>query len=382
MNPEYSLSLFDEDEEDVESSLSPELRDELRETVVYNLDWTVATVLSQLEAGTIDLQPQYQRRDAWTIARKSKLIESLILGLPVPHVVLAESHDEKGSFLVLDGKQRLTTLAQFAGTLPSSAANGFALTQLPLLGDLEGVTFARLLESDDLRQTRQAFLNQGLRTAILRGWKSEDLLHIVFHRLNSQVVPLSPQELRQALIRGPFMAFLNDYSGKSPTMRWLLDLDGPDFRMRDSELLLRLLGLTRFRSEYRGDLRKFLDILARKLSASWSENAARTEADFRAIEDALELWGEVLGRDMVGRKFVDKKYEGRLNRAILDAQVSAAIDPAVAKRIRKNPAQARRRFETLMSQDDDFRRAIEATTKSVDAVRYRMDRLHAVLSEK
>jgi uncharacterized protein DUF262 len=378
---ESPLSLFDEDEEDVETSFSPELRAELREIVVYNLDWTVETVLTQLEGGAIDLQPQYQRRDAWTIARKSKLIESLVLGLPVPHIVLAERHDQKGSFLVLDGKQRLTTLAQFTGRLPSTPANRFALVDLPLLGDIEGVTFDQLVESESLRQIRQAFLNQAVRTAIVRGWKSDDLLHIIFHRLNSQVVPLSTQELRQALIRGPFMVFLNDYSAGSTTIRWLLRIDGPDFRMRDSELLLRLLGLTRFAEEYRGDLRKFLDKLARRLSNAWDEHADFVKGSFREIEDALELWGQVIGRENVGRKFLGETYEGRLNRAVLDAEVFAARDEAVAKRIRKNPAKAKRELEKLMTKDDDFRRAIEATTKSLEAVRYRMDRLHSVLAK-
>lgn len=376
---EEPFSLYDEDDEDIESNLSPELREELQASIVYNLDWTVATVLSQLQDGAIDLQPQYQRRDAWTVSRKSKLIESLILGLPVPHIVLAERHDAKGTFLILDGKQRLTTLAQFSGNLPGSVSNNFGLRDLPLLPHLEGVTYAKIMESENLRQVKTAFLNQPLRTAILRGWKSEDLLHLIFHRLNSQVVPLSPQELRQALIRGPFMAFLNEYSARSETMRWLLNLDGPDFRMRDSELMLRLLALTKYHSDYRGDLRKFLDKLARKLSTQWTTMADRTEADLKSIEEAIELWAEVLGRGLVGRKFTDGRYEGRLNRAVLDAQVFAAQDPEVAKRIQQSPAAAKAQFENLMATDESFRRAIEATTKSIDAVRYRMERLHQVL---
>ena len=380
MSPE-TLLLFDEDEEDVESQLTPEIRAELQQTIVYNLDWTIATVLTQLQEGAIDLQPQYQRRDAWTVGRKSKLIESFILGLPVPPVVLAERREAKGSFIVLDGKQRLTTLAQFTGNFPSSPLNGFALTELPLLPALEGVTFTELLEQETHSQTRNAFLNQPLKTAIMRGWESADLLHIVFHRLNSQVVPLSPQELRQALIRGPFMTFINEYSAKSTTMRWLLGLEGPDFRMRDTELLLRLLALTQYRDEYRGDLRKFLDRLAQKLSAAWDTMADQTVAALSRIEEALELWGLVLERERVGRKFVEGKYEGRLNRAVLDAQVYAALDPVIEAKVRARPDRAKKAFENLMAKDTSFRRAIESTTKSVDAVRYRMDALQAALSK-
>lgn len=375
MIDENPFSLFDEDEEDIEGSLSVEVLEDLQTFIVYNLDWTVETVLSQLRDNAIDLTPQYQRRDAWTIARKSKLIESLITGLPVPHIALAERPDAKGTFLILDGKQRLTTIAQFAGILPDSPFNHFALRDLPLLPHLSGVTYKDILESPELRQFKTAFLNQPLRTAILRGWNSDDLLHLVFHRLNSQVVPLSPQELRQALIRGPFMAFLNDYSARSETMQWLLNLDGPDFRMRDSELLLRLLALTKYTYEYRGDLRKFLDKLARKLSKQWDNFAESTEADLKAIEEAIELWGDTLGRNLVGRKYTEGRYEGRLNRAVLDAQVFAALTPELSERIRRSPEEVKSKFENLMTTDDPFRRAIEATTKSIEAVRYRMERL-------
>src|SRR5262245_20453367 len=114
------LPLFLDDEDDIESPLSPEGRRHIKDSNVFNLDWTTATVLAQFEGGAIDLQPQYQRRDAWTVGRKSKLIESLTLGLPVPPIVLAERPDVRGSFLVLDGKQRLTALAQFAGLYPGS----------------------------------------------------------------------------------------------------------------------------------------------------------------------------------------------------------------------------------------------------------------------
>ncbi len=375
------LSFLDEDEEEVEEGLEASIQQELRDAHVYNLDWTVATLVSQLAEVTIDLQPQYQRRDAWTVPRKSKLIESLILGLPIPHIVLAEKHDVKGTFLVLDGKQRLTTLAQFAGVLPSSPNNGFALRDLPLLSGLNGATYEDLLGSPRYSEHKHAFLNQPLRTAILRGWKSVELLHLVFHRLNSQVVPLSPQELRQALIPGPFMAFLNEYSASSVTMQGLLHIDGPDFRMRDSEILLRLLGLTSYLQQYRGNLRQFLDDIALELSADWDARSEETVANLRSVEAAIHLWSDVMGPDYVGRKFGNNRYERRLNRAVLDSQVFAARIPEIAARIRERPANAKAAFEDMMMYDERYRRAIESTTKSIDAVHYRLHVLADALGD-
>ena len=82
--------------EEVEEELTPEI---ISEAVVYGTDWTVETILSQLRRKNIDMPP-FQRRDAWTRRRKSRYIESLILGLPIPQIILAERKDKRGSFLV------------------------------------------------------------------------------------------------------------------------------------------------------------------------------------------------------------------------------------------------------------------------------------------
>ena len=81
--------------------------------VVYSRDWTVETIYNQIEQENIDLDPKFQRRHAWQDDKKTRLIESLITGMPVPEVVFAEHPKKKRSFIVIDGKQRLLTIAGF-----------------------------------------------------------------------------------------------------------------------------------------------------------------------------------------------------------------------------------------------------------------------------
>src|SRR5690349_19966439 len=81
--------------------------------VLYGFDWTVQTIIAQMADDTINLSPRFQRRDAWTVVRKSRFIESLLLGMHVPQLILAEAQDNR--FIVLDGNQRLLTLIQFFG---------------------------------------------------------------------------------------------------------------------------------------------------------------------------------------------------------------------------------------------------------------------------
>ena len=74
-----------EDEDDLPKSVS------FKDAVVMNADWTIETIDVQINKGNIDLQPGFQRRAAWDETRKSRLIESIIVGMPVPNIVLAEN---------------------------------------------------------------------------------------------------------------------------------------------------------------------------------------------------------------------------------------------------------------------------------------------------
>ena len=91
--------------EEINEDVSPEGESEV---VVYSRDWTIATIISQIEQKNIDLNPKFQRRNAWDDARRSMLIESLIAGLPVPEIVLAEDPKKRKSFIVIEGEEKGT----------------------------------------------------------------------------------------------------------------------------------------------------------------------------------------------------------------------------------------------------------------------------------
>lgn len=70
--------------------------------IVYSRDWTIQTIIDQIEQGNIELNPGFQRRNAWNDNKRSKLIESILIGYPVPEIVLAEDKHRKKSFIVID----------------------------------------------------------------------------------------------------------------------------------------------------------------------------------------------------------------------------------------------------------------------------------------
>jgi Protein of unknown function DUF262. len=185
--------------------LLPISSEDIRSVSVSATDWTTETMLSQISKGNISLNPRFQRRDAWEISRKSRFIESLLVGFPVPPIVLAEQRFERGQYIVLDGKQRLLSISQFAPGLAGSSFTQFALEGLTLRAELNGLKYDDFASTSRLAAELRNFENQPIRTIVVRHWSNENILYHVFLRLNTGNKPPSPQELRQALHPGPFM---------------------------------------------------------------------------------------------------------------------------------------------------------------------------------
>jgi hypothetical protein len=338
---------------------------------LWSTDWTTETVVSQLRRGNINLSPRYQRRNAWDNTRKSLFIESLILGLPIPQIILAEEKGKKGSFIVIDGKQRLLALRQFL-----SAENDEEFPQLKLngLGDraeLNGMTYDRLRELPTLRDDLNNFENQTVRTVVIRGWKDEKYLYSVFLRINTGSVQLSPQELRQALHPGHFSDFIDDYSIESVALKSAMKLDHPDFRMRDVELVLRYFAYRNFIREYTGDLKKFLDDTTMRFNERWAHESRIIQGQATDLECALLATREIFGERGELRKWNGVTYEKRINRAVFDIMVFYFSDEAVRRAATDRPEEVQRAFQQLCENNREFLTALEVTTKSKEANRAR-----------
>lgn len=353
--------------------------EKFREAVLYGTDWTVGTIVKQIEDGNLDLSPSFQRRDAWDSLKKSKFIESVALQLPIPQIVLAERKEQKGTYIVLDGKQRLLTLAQFAGNLKqdhpiaeaSSTPLPLKLSGLRIATDLNGQTYNSLLEASHLKSIRTQFENHTIRSALIRNWPDDDYLYEVFIRLNTGSTKLSPQELRQALKPGEFTKFLDDFSGSCIELRQLLKLEKPDFRMRDIDILLRMIGLTTRLTEYRGDLKKFLDETHEIYNLNWQTSLPIVQQASEQISKALGFLGKQLGSiEYVGRRYVKNQFDPIINRAILDVQVGICSIPDNRVAIENATGDLTAAIEKACK-DQAFLSAITSTTKSITAIRVR-----------
>ncbi len=358
---------FDDNEEDVVDVDQQPVR--YSDVLLSATDWTTETIIAQLNRQTINLSPKFQRRDAWPKKRKSLFIESLLLGLPIPQIVLAESKEKRGGFLVLDGKQRLLTLMQFWGIASASPHNGFALSDLEARKDLARKTYADLESDPGLTDDWTYLTNQSIRTVVIRNWPDADFLHLVFLRLNTGTQKLSPQELRQAMYPGGFSDFLDDFSASSPELQSLLNLKGPDFRMRDVELVARYLAFANFLSGYNGNWKGLLDRTFERLNADWEDAKPGIEEqlqDFAAGVGALNkiFHGSVARRDGGRRANV-------FNRAIFDALIFYFRDERIRVAAVEHAEEVRKAYSTLLK-DPDFLASVERATTRIQPIIQRL----------
>lgn len=332
--------------------------------VVYSRDWTVETILSQIDKDNIDLNPKFQRRNAWNDSKRSKLIESLIIGIPVPEIVLAEDKDKKRSFIVIDGKQRLLAIAGFTTPDRFSVWDSAKLKGLTTRPDLNGLSFAELAENDDKGDIRN-LMNSDIRCTVISNYESPQVLYDIFYRLNTGSVPLSSQELRQVLNRGEFANYLIETTNERLPLHSVLNLKGPDARLRDAEILLRYIAFSLFGKDYTGNLTPFLDTKMAQINKSWDEMAKPVSDLTAGFNYGTEELISGLGEKKVGRKITGKGWESRFNRALYEVEVYYASRlPKGA--ISAKSADFEAAFQRLCLESPEFIDSIETSTKNID----------------
>ena len=350
--------------------------------VVSGNDWTTETIINQINKGNIQLNPNFQRRDAWDKKRKSRFIESLILGLPVPQVVLAESKERRGSYIVLDGKQRLLSIRQFSANADDEVYQQLKLTSLEIREDLKGETLNSMRDDIGYFDDLSAFENQPIRTVVIKNWPTEEFLYHVFLRLNTGSVPLSTQELRQALHPGKFVSFIDQISPETDALKEILKLKKPDFRMRDTELLLRYYAFSNYIKDYTGNLKKFLDDTCLKLNQDWGVKKSELESQLQNFEKSHLAIKEIFKLNFY-RKWTGNSYESRFNRSIFDVMIHSFSNEAVRQAADGKEAEIENAFKELCVNSIDFRTSIETTTKSIWATHTRIsiwnEKLNSVL---
>ncbi|HHU0774525.1 DUF262 domain-containing protein [Enterobacter hormaechei] len=255
--------------------------DEFQLTTTPN-DFNIITIISFIKSKVFKI-PNFQRHYVWDIKRASKLIESLLIGLPIPQIFLYEQ--DKNEFLVIDGQQRLMTLYYFVnGVFPRKEKR----SELRRIFEDNGNIPANILSNDEyftkfnlkldgLSDTQknkfngknyetlnefQTTLNLAtIRNMIIKpvAQDSEDgAMFEIFNRLNSGGMNLSPQEIRMSLYHSDFLLRLISLN-ENQTWRSILSKNIVDMRLSDIEAILRTFAMCLFTSQYKSSVSGFLN---------------------------------------------------------------------------------------------------------------------------
>ncbi len=196
--------------------------------------------LRRLIQGTIILNPDFQRKEVWTLSKKSQLIESLMLKIPIPMFYV--SADEKGNLTVVDGLQRLSTIRDFIlgkeyllNKNEKLKGDGFKLRSLEFWKDYDGDKF-----NDLPVHLQNRIYETEFQFTIINPGTPEEVKRNIFKRINTGGMPLSSQEIRNALYVGKSTELLKNLSD-TQEFKLATNNSVKDLRMADKELILRFL---------------------------------------------------------------------------------------------------------------------------------------------
>jgi hypothetical protein len=319
----------------------------------YPADFTLEVLWQKWKNGDIKI-PTFQRQFVWKLSQASKLIESFLVGLPVPAIFL---HTDRASqkFFVIDGQQRLRSIFYFFegyfGEEKKGRRQVFQLTGLSEKSRFYGSTFAELSEQDQAR-----FKNSVLRAFIVQQLDPTDdtSIYHIFERLNTGGTLLTNQEVRNAVYHGKLNQLLLSLNTHRP-WREILGKEKPDSRLKDIELILRFFSLLTLE----GYNKPMKDHLSRFMRRNASPTDERVDYLRKLFEESCARVVSALG---------SKPFHVR---AGLNAAVYDSVMIAFAKAEKAAPKDIKDRYAVLLA-NEDFRRATSQSTTDEESVKQRM----------
>ena len=242
---------------------------------------TIETVLRRLKQKTLKLAPDFQRDNVWDPARKSRLIESLMLNIPIP--IFYVSADDQGVWSVVDGLQRLSAIKEFI------LDKSYRLTKLEFWGELfDGRSMDELppLQYNQIMETVFQFV-------IISPSTPEKVKRNIFKRINTGGMPLSAQEIRHALYNGPGTKFLKELVD-SESFKVATGESINDSRMAAREIVLRSLAFFSYceRAYKEPDMDDFLCSTLKMLNAMNPQSLPELSKRFsKSMKRCYELFG-------------------------------------------------------------------------------------------
>ncbi|WP_210247663.1 GmrSD restriction endonuclease domain-containing protein [Salinarimonas soli] len=263
MDPEEQLS--------IDLPISPEqvalaeaqIVEQTKRIEFYVTDYSVELLADKMANGDFQI-PGYQREDTWEPERKSRFLESILMGLPIPFLFFWE-HPDTGRLEIVDGSQRLRTIHDFIkGDLR--------------LGDLDELSMASGLRYRDLPESRQRKIkNRSIRGIILNEHADEEARFDLFERINTGSLIANKAEVRRGALVGPFLELVIELA-KDSVFVDLAPVPPRKLNLRErEEFVTRFFAYGHGLEGYRDRVAQFLYNYAKKANARLTEDPAQAQ---------------------------------------------------------------------------------------------------------
>ncbi|PTQ86483.1 GmrSD restriction endonuclease domain-containing protein [Nitrosomonas ureae] len=320
-----------------------------RRILAQPYDYSVQDIVDKIESGDIDLNPDYQRNYVWDSNDEeqnkcSRLIESLLLNIPIPVIYFAEQA-ETLKYEVIDGQQRLHTFKRFL-------KDEFALKNLQLRDDVNDKKYSELDQRD-----RDEIRKRSIRAIVILNESDDEVKYEVFERLNLGSIQLTPQEIRNNTLRGDFNILLKELADNDLFKRMLkLRLKNDDKNMAREELVLRFFAYHDSGYKRVVNLSYFLTDYMKRNQNPTKETLSKLKNLFI---DTIKLVDKFLGEKAFSN-FGEKtgRWASLSNRSLYDAEM-LAFAAFVGKTIKITPDTFIKKLEDLMIKSE-FRKSLHA----------------------
>jgi len=328
------------------------------------LDMSFGELMSIYEDGDLFIAPEYQRVFRWSAFQQTRFLESVLLGIPIPPIFVAE--DGNGKWEVVDGLQRISTIFSFFGLLHSvPEKNNSTLTEGEMVTQLDGLT------SKTLPIKLKTTLKRSVcRVEIVRWDSVEDIRYELFNRLNTGASPLSDQEIRNCIFRA-YPVDLNEVLRNTARSDIFQNLICPSEAKKEAmymeELTLRFFAFKHLTGDFRTTVPQYLTEFMKSVSTGATSFNLDKEEIY--LLEVIEFLNTSYGKSLFRPK-------GNFALHLFDS-IAYAL-PKKFKKIKGNEAKIKEKINTLLK-DRDYN-AIGTSTFSNTRIRNRMTRASEIFN--
>ena len=335
---------------------------------VRTIPVVVEQLMSRIKHGEIDLAPDFQRMSGiWKPAYKSRLIESLLLRIPIPVFYVAA--DEQESWAVVDGVQRMSTIRDYV-------LGRFPLTGLEYREEFNGK------RHDELPRPMQRRISETqLVVNVIEPGTPAEVMFNIFHRINTGGKPLNGQEIRHALNPGPVREYLKALAESDEFVTATDHSIGKD-RMADRECVLRFLAfhIEPWETYASNSLDMHLAVTMKKINSMSADRRALVAADFKRAMEAAE---RIFGNDAFRKRRHQDGARSPVSRPLFEAWSVqlARCSPEQIDRLAARREEVGICFATLLKDDQEFENAISLATGMPQRIRKRFAAIRDLVLE-